>query len=186
MKTLRSYLVAAATAAILFSEHALDAQITSNIVQSAGLFFGSFNTNYTWTNCVLEMSSGYAQVTGVNAASKLDAQLDFGSAKQFDFGASLQFSGIGSVVNGAEARFGYAALEHYDTKVEAVLLAGYDATVANGQGVLVGSAVVEPALEFKKKPTPNTFAMLKISLPVKFVGKFNTSPTIEAGVGFTY
>lgn len=183
---MKNYLFAGALSAILLAGFELNAQVTSNIVQSAESFFGSFNTNFTWSTVTLEMSSGYAQVTGVNAASKLDAQIDFGSSKQYDGGCSLQFSGIGSAVNGAEARFGYAVIEHFDTKVEAVLQAGYNADVANARGVLVGSAIVEPALEFKKKPTPNTFAMLKISLPVKFVGKFNTSPTIEAAAGFTY
>ncbi len=175
----------AAVAAIAFALSAT-AQDTSNIIQSAESFFGSFNTNYTWYNVTLEMSSGYAQVAGVNAASKLDAQIDFGSAKQYDGGCSLQFSGIGSAVNAAEARLGYAVIQHYDTKAEAVLLAGYDSTALNASGQMVGSAEAEPAIEFKKKPTPNTFAMLKVSLPVKFVGRFNTQPTIEAAVGFTY
>ncbi len=162
------------------------AQSTSNIVQSAESFFASFNTNYTWTNVTLEVSSGYAQVAGANAASKLDAQVNFGNARQYDAGCSLQFSGLGSAVNAAEARFGYAVLQHYDTKAEAVLLAGYDNTALDSAGRVAGSAEIEPALELKKKPTPNTFALFKVSLPVKFTGRFNTQPTVEAAVGFTY
>ncbi len=121
------------------------------------------------------MDSGYAQVTGVNAASKLNLQYDIGN---FNLGTSLQFSGVGSAVNALEGQVGYAIITHYDTKVDIDLRAGYDDTTRG--------AVVEPVLALKKKLTPNTYAETAISFPIYTTGTFTKTPTIYVGVGFTF
>ena len=143
---------------------------------SAENYLTAFNTNYSFTDISLEISTGYKQVTGVNAASFLDGQYDF--ANGLNLGASLQFSGVGSAINGAEAGLGYNLIRHFDTAVNAQLLAGYDDVRADG--------VIEPGLTIKKKMTPNTFMEIGVSLPVFFGGHFNSQPTFRVGTGFTF
>lgn len=148
---------------------------SATIFNSIELYFISFNTNYTWTNVTIEADSGYAQVTGVNASSKLNLQYDIGN---FNVGTSLQFSGVGSAVNAFEGQVGYALVNYYDTKVDFDLRAGYDDTVRG--------AVIEPLLSLKKKLTPNTYAETAISFPFYTGGTFTKTPTIYIGVGFTF
>ncbi len=148
------------------------AQTIFNSIQS---YFTAFNTNYTWTNVSFEVDSGYAQVTGVNAASKLNLQYDIGN---FNLGTSLQFSGVGSAVNAFEGQIGYAIINYYDTKVDVDLRAGYDDTIRGG--------VIEPLLSLKKKLTPNTYAETALSFPVYTSGTFTKTPTVYIGVGFTF
>ena len=138
-------------------------------------YLTSFNTNYTFTGVTLEIGTGYKQVTGVNAASTVDAQYDIG---RFNLGAALQFSGVGSPINAAEGQIGYAIIEHYDTKLDANLRGGYDDTV--------GAPVIEPGLWIKKKGTANTYFETGVSLPIYLRQKFNTNPTFYVQTGFTY
>lgn len=155
-------------------------------LQSAAGYFTDFNTNYTWQGIKIELSAGYAQVAGVNAAEKVDGQFDFGSSSQFAIEGTVQFSGIGSAINGGELGFEYAVIQHYDTKVEVGLIGGYDDTIENTKGERVGSEVIEPEISIKKKLTTNTFAGTKLSLPIRFIGKFNSDPTIYVMAGFTF
>jgi hypothetical protein len=143
---------------------------------SAQNYFTSFNTNYTWTNLTLEAATGYKQVTGVNAASTLDVQYDF--SVRWDAGLAAQFSGVGSPVNALQAQVGYGLIEHFDTKLEADLRAGYDWTR--------DAAVVEPVLFVGKKLTPNTFLKTGVSLSVYSRGVFNRTPTFYLETGFTF
>ena len=143
--------------------------------QSAENYFTTFNPAYTWTNLTLEASTGYKQVTGVNAASTLDVQYDF---SRWSLGADAQFSGVGSPVNALQIAGGYALIEHFDTKLEADFRAGYDWNVHG--------AVIEPALFLKKKLTANTFAETGLSLPVYSQGTFNRNPTFYLETGFTF
>lgn len=162
------------------------------VTQSPASFLGSvqsyltdINTNYTFTNVTLEASTGYKQVNGANAASEMYLQYNFGGG--FDAMANFQFSGVGSAVNAAEAGVGYALINHFDTKVQADLLAGWDTTKgAVVKGSSQGAIVVEPRVALKKKLSLNTFAETAISLPVYTIGKLNTQPSIYIGVGFTY
>jgi hypothetical protein len=148
-------------------------------------YLTSINTNYTFTGVKLEVSTGYKQVNGVNAASEIYAQYDF--AGGFDVMLNGQFSGVGSAVNAAEAGVGYAIISHFDTKVQLDLLAGYDRTKGElVKGASQGAIVVEPRVALKKKLTANTFAETAISLPLYSSGKVNTQPSIYVGVGFTY
>ena len=147
----------------------------TTIFNSIEGYFTSFNQDYTWSNVTFEVDSGYAQVTGVNAASKLNLQYDIGN---FNVGTSLQFSGAGSAVNAFEGQLGYRLIEHYDTTVDFDLRAGYDDTTRGG--------VIEPLLALKKKLTPNTFAETAISFPFYTTGTFTKTPTIYIGVGFTF
>lgn len=143
---------------------------------SAQAYLTSFNTNYSFTDITLEVSTGYKQVTGVNAASFLDAQYDF--ANGLNIGGSLQFSGVGSPINGFEAGLGYNLIRHYDASVNVQLLGGYDNVRKDG--------VIEPGVTLKKKLSPNTFAEIGASLPVFFSGGFNSQPTFRVGTGFTF
>ena len=149
------------------------AQTNQTFIGTAESYFTSFNTNYSWVSNSLEIATGYKQVTGVNAASTLDGQYDF---ERFNIGAGLQFSGVGSPINGAVVQGGYALIEHLDLKVDADIRAGYD----------WNRNTVEPTLFLSKKPTPNTFFRIGASLPFYFKGKQNTNPTFYAETGFTY
>lgn len=157
--------------------------ITNTIFGSVEAYFTSFNTNYTFTNTLLECSTGYKQVTGVNAANFIDGQVNLYKGLTLD--ASVQFSGVGSALNGGEAGIGYNVIQHYDTELNVSLLGGYDNTHKSVKGEL-GADVVEPGFTVKKKLTSNTFAETGISLPIFTTGKFNNQPTIRIGVGFTY
>lgn len=160
------------------------AQTSTNVpsfLNSVEYYFTSFNTNFTWTNCIVEASSGYKQVTGANAASFVDAQINvYGS---FNLDASIQFSGVGSAINGGEFGVGYA-YRHYDTELTAELLGGYDNTKVTRSGN--GSFEIEPALILKKKMTLNTYSEIGISEPIFTSGRFNSQPTFRIGAGFTF
>jgi hypothetical protein len=179
MKFNKWFVMVAAALALCASN--IQAQTTSSngpagtIFTTIQSYLTTFNPAYSWSNVTLEFDTGYAQVTGVNAASKLNGQYDIGN---FDVGLSLQFSGVGSAFNAYEAQVGYAVLNHYDTKIDVVLRAGYDDTKQ--------SAVVEPGLTLKKKLTENTFAETAITMPFYFHQQFVKTPTFYIGVGFTY
>jgi hypothetical protein len=142
---------------------------------SAESYLTSFNPEFTFTNVVLEVGTGYKQVTGVNAASTLDAQYDF---ERWNVGSAFQFSGVGSAVNAIQAQGGYAIIEHLDTKVDLDLRPGYD--------FVRKTEVIEPALFISKKMSKNTFLRPGISFPIYFKGRLNTSPTFFFETGFTY
>jgi hypothetical protein len=138
-------------------------------------YFTDLNTNYTWTNVTVEVDTGYKQVTGANAASELYAQYDI---KSFDIIAGMQFSGVGSAINGVEIGGGYALISKYDTKLEAQLLFGYDNNRA--------AAEIEPRLALKKKLSLNTYAVTAVSLPMFSKGQFNSAPSVYIGAGATF
>jgi len=147
-------------------------------------YLTDINTNYSFTNVTLEASTGYKQVNGANAASELYAQFDHGN---WDAMVNVQFSGVGSALNAAEAGGGYAFINHYDTKVQADILAGWDSTKGTTvKGVNQGCVVVEPRVALKKKLSVNTYAETAVSVPFYSIGKVNTQPSIYVGVGFTY
>jgi hypothetical protein len=186
MKTMGKIKCLIAASLLSITAFAASAQNATNIVNSVQAYFTSFNTNYSWTNISLEVDAGYAQIPSGFAASKLNAQYDVGSTKQYGIGGSIQFSGAGSAINGAEAQFSYALIQHFDTKLEVVLAGGFDDTIQNSEGNRVGSWVVEPGFDVKKKGTDNTYEILKFTFPVHGIGKFESTPTVYAGIGFTY
>lgn len=180
----QSLFVAVSVGAVFMPSAVVRAQTTNvnsvitppSFFASAENYFTSFNTNYTWTHLTLEAATGYKQVTGVNAASTLDVQRDFSG--RWDVGLAAQFSGVGSPVNALQAQVGYALVEHFDTKLEADLRAGYDWTRS--------AAVAEPVLFIGKKLTPNTFLKTGVSLPIYSRGRFNRTPTFYLETGFTF
>lgn len=143
---------------------------------SVEAYMTSFNTNYTFTNNTFDLETGYKQVTGVNAASF--ATFDYYIAQNFEASAEIQYSGVGSAINGGELGVGYAIVNHYDTRLSLYLYGGYDDVRAEG--------FVESKVEIKKKLTKNTFASIGMSLPIFFKGGFNSEPTFWTGVGFSY
>jgi opacity protein-like surface antigen len=144
----------------------------TNFISSAQTYFTSFNTNYSWSAVSWELATGYKQVTGVGAANDLMGQHDFDlfgtTGHVINAGADLQFSGVGSPVNSAQAQLGYAIVEHYDVKADFDLRPGYDWTR--------GSPEIEPGLFLKKLQTDNTATELGVSLPVYFKGRFSKTP----------
>lgn len=142
---------------------------------SVQAYFTSFNTNYLWTGVMFDAETGYKQVTGVNAASFADINYHIGDA--FEAVGTIQYSGVGSAINGGEIGIGYA-INHYDTRLTADLLGGYDLNRACGE--------IEPKLEVKKKLTTNTYASVGMSLPIFFNGGFNSQPTFWTGLGFSF
>lgn len=144
---------------------------------SAQQYFTQINTNYTWANVALDISTGYKQVTGVGASSTVDAQYDFAGSR-WGAGAAFQFSGIGTPINSAEAAASYAFVESGDLKAQADLRAGYDWNKS--------AAVAEPGIFLKKKLTANTFAEIGSTLPIYTKGKINRNPTFYIETGFTY
>jgi hypothetical protein len=89
-------------------------------------------------------------------------------------------------VNGGEATFGYALIQHYDLRVELVAGVGYDGLAQNLAGKQVGSFEAEPGIELDKKLTANTYAKLEASFPIYIVGKFTSVPRFTIAAGFTY
>jgi hypothetical protein len=178
MKKQIAFIAALAAIATIFACVSAHAQTNTpaTFFTSAQSYLTEFNTNYTFSGVKLEMSTGYKQVTGVNAASFVDGQYNFANGLNID--ASIQFSGVGSAINGAEAGIGYNVIQHYDCEVNAVLLGGYDNVRGDG--------VIEPGVTLKKKLTENTFAEIGMSLPVFFQGGFNSQPTFRVGTGFTF
>lgn len=138
-------------------------------------YLTSFNTNYTWAGEVFDAETGYKQVTGVNAASF--ANVNFHIGDSFEAVGTIQYSGVGSAINGGEIGIGYA-MNHYDTRLTIDLLGGYDNNRGTGE--------IEPKMEVKKKLSENTYASVGMSLPVFFEGGFNKQPTFWAGLGFTF
>ena len=138
-------------------------------------YFTSFNTNYVWTGVMFDAETGYKQVTGVNAASFATVNYHIGDSVEAV--GNIQYSGIGSAINGGEIGIGYA-INHYDTRLTIDLLGGYDTGRGCGE--------VEPKLEAKKKLTVNTYASVGMSLPVFFKGGMNTQPTFWTGLGFSF
>jgi hypothetical protein len=143
--------------------------------QTAEQYLTSFNTNFTFQGVSFEAATGYKQVTGVGAASVIDAQYDI---NRFHILTSFQFSGVGSAFNAEEGGVGYDVIQYYDTALEANLLGGYDETLHSGE--------IEPRVNLKKKWTYNTYSELGISLPVYFKEKFNNTPSFYLEEGFTF
>lgn len=179
MKKIISILTVAA--ALTASAQTNSPTAPASFFSTASAYLTSFNPAYSWNTVKLEVSSGYKQVTGVNASSVLDVGYDFNTStwiNGFSIQGTIQFSGVGSAINSGELGIGYAVIQHLDTKVDLVLLGGYDGNRT--------AAVIEPGIFLKKKLTENTFAETGFSLPVFAKGKFNSNPSVRAEVGFTY
>lgn len=177
LRYIRAALMAAVITIGVLSCRQVHAQSNNvvNFFQSAANWATSFNTNYTFSGVTLEADTGYKQVTGANAANFVNVQYDIGN---FSIDGAVQFSGVGSALNGEELGVGYAVINHYDFKCELGLIGGYDATFNAGE--------IEPRVTLKKKLTPNTYAILALSLPERFGHGLNDTPTFWAGAGFTY
>jgi hypothetical protein len=180
-KSLREVIVFGLFAIMLFVRWSASAQTNAapttvpNYFTSVGLYLTTFNTNYTWDALNIDCETGYKQVTGVNSASFANVNYHIGNSVEIP--ATIQYSGVGSAINGGEIGIGYA-VNHYDTRLTVDLLGGYD----NFQNC----GVLEPKLEVKKKLTPNTYASIGLSLPIYFEHQFNSNPTFWTGVGFTF
>jgi hypothetical protein len=146
-----------------------------NFLNTASTWLTSLNPDNTWTNVTLEVGIGYEQVTGAGATSVADAQYDIG---QWNVGAAIQYFGVGSAINVAEAQVGYAVLEKEDLKIDLDVRFGYDFNTKD--------EIAEPGLFLKKKLTTNTYAEAGVSLPFEFKSTFSRNPTffVETGVTF--
>jgi hypothetical protein len=176
MNKIKSLVIIAASSAAV-SIHAQTNTLTTvpSFFTSAEQYLTSFNTNYTFTGVMFEAATGYKQVTGVGAASVIDAQYDI---NRFHILTSFQFSGVGSTVNAEEAGVGYDVIQYYDTVLEANLLGGYDENQHSGE--------IEPKIDIKKKMTLNTYTEIGISIPFYFTQKLNNTPSFYIEAGFTF
>jgi hypothetical protein len=173
---IKLFIIISAILVMVITSKAQTATNVPSFFTSVEAYMTSFNTNYTFTNNIFDLETGYKQVTGANASSF--ATFDYYITQNFEASAEIQYSGVGSAINGGELGIGYAIVNHFDTRLTLDLYGGYDDIRA--------SAMVEPKVEIKKKLSTNTFASIGISLPIFFSGGFNTDPTFWAGAGFTY
>lgn len=151
-------------------------QTSEQFYDTAYQWLTSVDTNKDWSTIDLEVSTGYKQLTGVGAANTLSGQYDFSRA---NVGLEVQFSGVGSPINGVEGQIGYSLVQDHDVKVDLDLRGGYDGSVAGRSG-----PVVEPCLFLEKMMTKVTFSRVGVSLPVYFHGRFNSTPTFFVEMGF--
>lgn len=133
----------------------------------------NYDTNVAWINTKLELNVGLAQVTGQPSASQADALYDI--TENFGVGGSIQYFGVGSAINEAEAILSYAVLDRGDLKIELQARAGWDWQSSDG--------VIEPTLLLKKKMTRLTYAEIGVSLPFEFNKTFQRNPTFLTGLG---
>lgn len=163
--------------AVLCTVVTVHSQTTTNsFLNSVENYVTEENTNFNWTsNSSIELSTGYKQITGENAASTLEGQYDI---SRFNVGLALQFSGIGSTFNEEEGQIGYAIYRNYDTVIDVDLRGGYDNNTK--------AEVIEPAVFLKKKMTTNTFMKTGVSLPIETKGKFKQDFTVFVETGFTF
>ena len=143
--------------------------------QSTEKYFTTINTNFSFANTKLEISIGADYMAGVNWANYVKSQYDL---RSFDIEANFRNIGIGGKIQSVEAGFGYALINHFDTKVTAWVDGGYDMDRRCG--------VVEPGATLKKKSTLNTYFETGISWPFYFRGVKNQYPNIRLGTGFTF
>ncbi len=182
MKTkIRSLLILAAVGLALIATSPAPAQTTAtntvpNFLTQVQAWATTVNTNYDWSNAVLQVESGYKQATGVGAASYIGVQYNF--ANSWNVGVSGQFYGVGSAFNAVEVQGGFALIKNHDFKVEGNLLAGYDNTRS--------AFVIEPELKVVKMLTINTYTAAGYSMPFFDKGKFDASGQFKVCVGFFF
>lgn len=142
---------------------------------SVGSYFTSANTNFTWTNNVIEAAVGADYLAGVNFAQFAEGQYDLG---RWDIEGKIRNASIGGIVDSVEAGGGYALINYYSVKVEGSVIGGYDLDKNCG--------LIEPKLTLRDKATANTFFGAAISLPEWFQGAMNRTPCVSVETGFTY
>ena len=146
-----------------------------NFLEQVQFWAFNVNTNYDWSNAVVEVESGYKQVAGSGAASFIGVQYDIG---RWNARVEGQFFGVGSSFNGVEAGGGYALYKKNDFKVEAELLGGYDRNRA--------AWLVEPGIRAVKMLTVNTYTTASYSFPVFSKGQFDSTGQVKIGLGFFF
>jgi hypothetical protein len=143
--------------------------------QSVGGYFTSANTNFNWTNNVIEAAVGADYLSGVNFAQFVEGQYDLG---RWDVEAKMRNASIGGIVDSVEAGAGYTFIQYYSVKVQGSLTGGFDLDRNCG--------LIEPKITLRDKPTANTFFGAAVSLPVWFEGTMNRTPCVSLETGFTY
>ncbi len=142
--------------------------------QSVGGYLSSINYTNTFTNNVLEVSTGAGE-TGPILGNYVKAQHD---AKRWDVSATVRNAGIAGVIESAEAGGGFKVIEAGDTALTVAVEGGWDWNKHAG--------LVEPQLVLRKKATKNTFFETGLSLPEWTTGAANKTPGFFIGTGFTY
>jgi hypothetical protein len=170
--------------------HGARAQISTNSItpeqnffQTAEQYLTSANTNYTWTNVTCEASVGADYMSSVQWANNLNLQYDTSSGNLYlnrvSVDGDLRNAGVAGTVESLEGGIHYTFVEYYSVKLQAGTHAGYD--------FFRNSVVIEPDLGINAKLTPNTFAGLRLSLPVWLRGKpINNIPDIRLQTGITF
>ena len=151
-------------------------------INTLGNWVTSFNESLYWTN-EIAIDTGVATTTGQKVSDRLELVYNTSS---FEFGASANFTGVGSAFDQAEALVGYDLVNKYDFRFAIELGAGYDWNKTDSHGAKVGAIVIDPEVAAYKKITQNTYATIKYGFPIETVGKFNNIGVFYVGAGFTF
>lgn len=175
-----AFIVAIACAVAVPIARAQNSLDTTNIFQSAELFFANNPTNLTWIGNKLQISTAAAYQNNQQFANTLKGEYNVND--YLSLGGKIENAGIAGTVESYQASIAYALINSYAIKVMAGIEPGYNHEW--------GSLVIEPYVVFMKKLTPNTYTLIQASEPIyvehasKVPSKW--SPAIYAGVGFTY
>lgn len=179
--TLIGVAVLALAAATVSAQSDTNAPSPKTFFQSAEGYLTSFNTNYTWSGVRLEFAVGADYQNGVQWANDLEIAWDVSTNNGVQLGCRMRNAGIAGVVQSDEAKIGYNLVSFYDTRVEGGLYAGYDNQYS--------CAIIEPEIDLRKKLTPNTFAGIYLSEPIRLKrsGVPNPwEPNVGLETGFTF
>lgn len=153
--------------------------------QTAEQYLTSANTNYTWTNVTCEASVGADYMSSVQWANDLNLQYDLSGTgvspvlSPLSLDADMRNAGVAGTVESLEGGVHYTVVQYYSVKLQGGAHVGYD--------FFRDSTVIEPDLGINAKLTENTFAGLRLSLPVWLRGKpLNNIPDIRLQTGFTF
>lgn len=156
-----------------------------NFFQTAEQYLTSANTNYTWTNVTCEASVGADYLSSVQWANNLNLQYDLSRTgaspviNNFSVDGDMRNAGIAGTVESLEGGLHYTFVEYYSLKLQGGTHVGYD--------FFRNCVVIEPDFGINAKLTPNTYAGLRLSLPVWFRGKpLNNIPDIRLQTGITF
>jgi hypothetical protein len=155
--------------------------------QTAEQYLTSANTNYTWTNVTCEASVGADYMSSVQWANDLNLQYDLSGSgtgvppviRPLSLDGDMRNAGIAGTVESLEGGIHYSFVQYYSVKLQGGAHIGYD--------FFRNSVVIEPDLGINSRLTENTFAGLRLSLPVWLHGKpLNNIPDIRFQTGFTF
>ena len=159
---------------------ALAARAQTNPVPSFISTFTTWSTSFDSNNpCftspgLVEISSGIANQNNQNMEAYFDCRLN---VKMVSFGARIYNQSALGTVSGAGGWFGYPIV-HYDLRLTPEVEVSWRQDLH--------TARISPGLTLEKAMTQNTFAQVRIALPVDFHGQGALTPTYNVGMGVRF